>query len=196
MLRQVAEECRKQGAESVDPWGVNLTDPAGLSDFSKQILDKYGKVDILVNCAGIIPSSEGVGQGAQSADPSNGNLLSFTLHVLPAAPRSDMASLCTGDINEWSMALNINLLAPMALTNAFAPKMQEQKVGPCCRSHAKAACSKCQAPNRSAALPAQWAQAAEFQATNFFMHALEALQGDCCPCSSFCSVLYFEWGLS
>ena len=35
----------------------------------------------------------------------------------------------TGDISEWSMALNINLLAPMALTNAFAPKMQEQKVG-------------------------------------------------------------------
>ena len=37
----------------------------------------------------------------------------------------------TGDVSEWSMALNINLLAPMALTNAFAPKMQEQKVGLC-----------------------------------------------------------------
>ena len=60
---QIAEDCRKQGAESADPWGVNLTDPKALDDFSKQVLEKYGTVDILVNCAGIIPSSEGVGQG-------------------------------------------------------------------------------------------------------------------------------------
>ena len=43
---------------------MNLTDPKALDDFAKQVLDKYGTVDILVNCAGIIPKSEGVGDGA------------------------------------------------------------------------------------------------------------------------------------
>ena len=63
---QIAEDCRNHGAESADPWGVNLTDPKALDNFAKKVLEKYGTVDILVNCAGIIPKSEGVGEGVHA----------------------------------------------------------------------------------------------------------------------------------
>ena len=91
------------------------------------MLAKYGKVDILVNCAGIIPKSEGVGQGKVQTP-----VLSCKLVCLTGSHPMDLEAadyVNAGDLSEWSLALNINLLAPMALTNSFAPKMQEQKVG-------------------------------------------------------------------
>ena len=40
--------------------------------------------------------------------------------------------LLAGDSCEWEMAVNLNLTAPMLLTQAFAAGMVENKVWPLC----------------------------------------------------------------
>ena len=54
---QTAASCKAKGAPSCDTHGVDLSKSDEVRKFARDVLDKYKNVDILVNSAGMGPSS-------------------------------------------------------------------------------------------------------------------------------------------
>lgn len=56
---QTAASCKSKGAPEVDVHGVDLSQPSQVRKFADDVLHKYKNVDVLVNNAGMGPSSGG-----------------------------------------------------------------------------------------------------------------------------------------
>lgn len=54
---QTATSCKAKGAPSCDTHGVDLSKSDEVRKFARDVLDKYKNVDVLVNNAGMGPSS-------------------------------------------------------------------------------------------------------------------------------------------
>jgi len=64
---QTAASCKEKGAPAVDVHGVDLSESSQVRKFADDVLGKYKNVDVLVNNAGMGPSSGGgpvKGEGA------------------------------------------------------------------------------------------------------------------------------------
>ena len=59
----MAEECIKAGAEGADIFPVDLSEVDDLEKFAQSVLEKYSKVDVLVNNAGMMPKTDGASGG-------------------------------------------------------------------------------------------------------------------------------------
>lgn len=53
-LELVADKCLKAGAGEVNTRPVDLCDPAATDAVAVEVLEKYGRVDVLVNNAGMV----------------------------------------------------------------------------------------------------------------------------------------------
>lgn len=96
-LEETAASCKEKGAPAVDVHGVDLSESSQVRKFADDVLGKYKNVDVLVNNAGMGPSSGG--------------------------------GPVKGDSQQWEMCVNLNLTAPMLLTQAFAAGMEKKKAG-------------------------------------------------------------------
>ena len=56
---QTAASCKEKGAPAVDVHGVDLSESSQVRKFADDVLGKYKNVDVLVNNAGMGPSSGG-----------------------------------------------------------------------------------------------------------------------------------------
>lgn len=54
---QTATSCKKLGAPAVDIHAIDLSKSEEVRKFAKDVLDKHKNVDVLVNNAGMAPSS-------------------------------------------------------------------------------------------------------------------------------------------
>ena len=54
---QTAASCKAKGAPSCDTHGIDLSKSDEVRKFARDVLDKYKNVDVLVNNAGMGPSS-------------------------------------------------------------------------------------------------------------------------------------------
>lgn len=53
LLEQLAEEIRALGVEAL-PYPADVSDPAAVESMAKAVMERFGRVDILVNSAGIV----------------------------------------------------------------------------------------------------------------------------------------------
>jgi NAD(P)-dependent dehydrogenase (short-subunit alcohol dehydrogenase family) len=81
---------------------IDLADERALRSVSSQVIDRLGRLDILVNCAAMVGTSELKGW------------------VTPFAEQSSEA---------WRLAVEINLTAPFILTQACSPALSESTHG-------------------------------------------------------------------
>ena len=58
-VMQTAASCKSKGAPEVDVHGVDLSQPSQVRKFADDVLHKHKNVDVLVNNAGMGPSSGG-----------------------------------------------------------------------------------------------------------------------------------------
>ncbi len=56
---QTAASCKEKGAPAVDVHGIDLSESSQVRKFAEDVLGKYKNVDVLVNNAGMGPSSGG-----------------------------------------------------------------------------------------------------------------------------------------
>jgi len=130
---QVAKGCKSKGAPQVETYSVDLSDLQALDKFAKSFLSSHKHCDVLVNNAGVM------GQGTPTEGKQAFILLVGCEHqkFLPFMQVEltvcwyylQYRRCCTGDITKWEKCIQLNLLAPMALTHAFSPGMVEKKVG-------------------------------------------------------------------
>ena len=129
---QVAKGCKSKGAPQVETYSVDLSDLQALDKFAKSFLTSHKHCDVLVNNAGVM------GQGTPTEGKqlfillvrcAHSKLLSFMQAELTVCWHNLQYGCFTGDISKWEKCIQLNLLAPMALTHAFSPGMVEKKVG-------------------------------------------------------------------
>ncbi len=128
----MAKGCKSKGAPQVETYSVDLSDLQALDKFAKNFLSSHKHCDVLVNNAGVM------GQGTPTEGKQLFILLARCEHSMILSPmQAELTALwhnlqyeCfTGDISKWEKCLQLNLLAPMALTHAFSPGMVEKNVG-------------------------------------------------------------------
>eukprot|EP00922_Rhytidocystis_sp_ex-Travisia-forbesii_P019979 GHVS01029477.1.p1 GENE.GHVS01029477.1~~GHVS01029477.1.p1 ORF type:complete len:257 (+),score=32.95 GHVS01029477.1:161-931(+) len=98
-LNEVAEECQKRGAKKVE---VLKVDVSKLEDVKKIAMD-------------MLSNKNDDGYGVDVLVNNAGVLIE--------------GSAVTGDVDEWTENVNINLMAPMILTRLLSHKMQERQFG-------------------------------------------------------------------
>ena len=130
---QVAKGCKSKGAPQVETYSVDLSDLQALDKFAKSFLSSHKHCDVLVNNAGVMGEgtpTEGKQLFILLVRCEQPKLLSFLRAELTACWQYLRYGCFTGDISKWEKCIQLNLLAPMALTHAFSPGMVEKKVGP------------------------------------------------------------------
>jgi NAD(P)-dependent dehydrogenase (short-subunit alcohol dehydrogenase family) len=96
--RSVAEEIEALGRRAL-PCKMDITDSAAIDRMVAATLDKFGTIDILINCAGGVPGTHGGGN---------------TEHI---------------DREEWDRIIAINLTGPFLVTQAVLPAMKAKRYG-------------------------------------------------------------------
>lgn len=103
-LEQAAQEIRAEGGEAL-PLQVDVSDSAQVNSATQQVLDTWGKIDILVNNAAALPKA------VSTADPSKMN------------PFLDMTD------ERWTEEINTNLSGVFYCIRAVIKPMIEQRSG-------------------------------------------------------------------
>ncbi|KAK9807960.1 hypothetical protein WJX73_007987 [Symbiochloris irregularis] len=101
-LKEVASACK--GAPDTEVHALSLSDDGAVDKMAKAVLDKHGRVDVIVNNAGVLgpfhEDLENLGQGPLEGNP-----------------------------DEWNEQMHINVLAPMRLLRWLGPAMVENGEG-------------------------------------------------------------------
>jgi NAD(P)-dependent dehydrogenase (short-subunit alcohol dehydrogenase family) len=98
----VCERISKQYPVETLPLGVNLVQEEHIRTIPGEVVNKFGRLDILVNCAAFVGTS---------------NLQGW---VTPFEEQS---------VHTWEQALDVNLTAPFILTQACTPALKESGHG-------------------------------------------------------------------
>lgn len=109
VLDNVEESCTKvarlihetYGVETL-PLVIDLTDEKAVRSICGKVLERFGRLDILVNCAALVGTSELKGWNKPFSEQSPGT---------------------------WRLALEVNLTAPFLLVQACAPALADSKHG-------------------------------------------------------------------
>lgn len=81
--QQVAEKCREIGASDVFILSLNLEDDNSINETAAAIINKFGKIDVLINAAGILS-----GELDQVINVNFRGLVRFTRQCLPSVKQS------------------------------------------------------------------------------------------------------------
>jgi 3-oxoacyl-[acyl-carrier protein] reductase len=108
---KVAEEIKASGGE-VSTMQIDMTKEEDCNKMAKVTLEKYGKIDILANVAGVWPKNEGenVNEGRWHRAPARGGFANSTKE-------------------EWDLTMDINLNGARNCTRAVINHMIERRSG-------------------------------------------------------------------
>jgi 3-oxoacyl-[acyl-carrier protein] reductase len=101
----VAEECRRLGP--ADSWahGLDLTDTAALEAFAREVVERFGRIDVLVNNAGVIVWNPLERQtGEEIRDQIGSNLLGAILLTRALLPHVGTVLNLGSDLSTFGMA--------------------------------------------------------------------------------------------
>ncbi|HZF38318.1 MAG TPA: SDR family oxidoreductase [Blastocatellia bacterium] len=108
---EAAETLKKEGLD-VQFLQLDVNDPASQDNAAKFIADKFGKLDILINNAGVardfqVPASKGTAeQWRETFETNLFSLISLTQKLLPLVKKSDAGAIVNLSSSLGSLALN------------------------------------------------------------------------------------------
>jgi NAD(P)-dependent dehydrogenase (short-subunit alcohol dehydrogenase family) len=121
--REAAESLKKEGLD-VQFLPVDVSDPASQDNAAKFIADKFGKLDILINNAGVlrdngIPASKGTAeQWRETFETNLFSLISLTQKFLPLIKKSDAGRIVNLSSILGSLTLNSAPDSPLGAQSA------------------------------------------------------------------------------
>lgn len=130
---QLAHSCESHGAAGCEIYPFDLLKTDQIDSLAQKVLGNQ-QIDVLVNNAGImVAGSAHQGRLLSSAwGTAHGYCylpcLWQQLYAIAVLLQQSRCALHVGDMKDWENCLKLNVLAPMALTHAFAPGMVERKV--------------------------------------------------------------------
>jgi NAD(P)-dependent dehydrogenase (short-subunit alcohol dehydrogenase family) len=120
---EAAETLKKEGLD-VQFLQLDVTDPISQDHAAKFIADKFGKLDILINNAGVardshVPASKGTAeQWRETFETNLFSLISLTQKLLPLVKKSDAGKIVNLSSILGSLALNSDPNSPLGPQSA------------------------------------------------------------------------------